>query len=303
MWPVRRKLAAIPNQGNLPLMAADSSPSPGTAETIVQAPANLLAEVGEKSRSILLEVGSMFWFLINTISETVDRMRRGRVPFRAAIFFRYTERAGVGSVPLVAMVSFFLGLTMALLTGYQLERFGTERLVPGLVAIAFTRELGPLLTGIMLAARIGASFTAELGTMQVSEEVEAIEAMGIGPLRFLVAPRLLALVALMPCLSLVSSMAAIFASALISRAYFNIAFVYFQDLVLQALLIRDITTGIGKSFMFGLLIGAIACYRGLTVKGGAAGVGTATTSSVVTAITTVIGFDTLFNIVYIVFFP
>ena len=284
-------------------MASDPAPSPGTAETIVHAPANLLAGVGEKSRSVVAEVGSLFWFLINTISETVDRMRRGRVPFRAASFFRYTERAGVGSVPLVAMVSFFLGLTMALLTGYQLERFGTERLVPGLVAIAFTRELGPLLTGIMLAARIGASFTAELGTMQVSEEVEAIEAMGIGPLRFLVAPRMLALFALMPCLSVISSMAAIFASALISRAYFNIAFVYFQDLVLQALLIRDIVTGVLKSFMFGLIIGAIACYRGLTVKGGAAGVGTATTSSVVTAITVVIGFDTLFNVVYIVFFP
>lgn len=284
-------------------MAADPIPSPGTAETIVNAPANILATVGEKSRSMVVEVGSMFWFLVNTIAETVDRMRRGRAPFRSAIFFGFTDRAGVGSVPLVAMVSFFLGLTMALLTGYQLERFGTERLVPGLVAIAFTRELGPLLTGIMLAARIGASYTAELGTMQVSEEVEAIEAMGIGPLRFLVAPRMLALFALMPCLSLISSIAAIFATALISRAYFNIAFVYFQDLVLHSLLIRDLVTGILKSFMFGLLIGAIACYRGLTVQGGAAGVGTSTTSSVVTAITVVIGFDTLFNIVYIVFFP
>ena len=201
------------------------------------------------------------------------------------------------------MVSFFLGLTMALLTGYQLQRFGTERLVPGLVAIAFTRELGPLLTGIMLAARIGAAFTAELGTMQVSEEVEAIEAMGISPLRFLVAPRLLALFLLMPCLSVVSSAAAIFASALISRAYFSISFTYFNDLVIHSLLIRDIVTGVMKSLLFGLLIGAIACYRGLSVKGGAAGVGTSTTSSVVTAITVVIGFDTLFNIVYTVFFP
>src|ERR1043165_7561145 len=266
-------------------------------------PVVVVAEIGQKGRGFLREVGGMFWFIINTFAETMDNVRRGRRPFRAASFFRHTERAGVGSVPLVAMVSFFLGLTMALLTGYQLERFGTERLVPGLVAIAFTRELGPLLTGIMLAARIGASFTAELGTMQVSEEVEAIEAMGIGPLRFLVAPRMLALFALMPCLSVISSIAAIFASALISRAYFNIAFVYFQDLVLQALLVRDIVTGILKSFMFGLLIGAIPCSRGLTVKGGAAGVGTSTTSSVVTAITVVIGFDTLFNIVYIVFFP
>jgi phospholipid/cholesterol/gamma-HCH transport system permease protein len=284
-------------------MAAEPSPLPGTAENIVRAPADLLAGVGGKSRSMLQEVGSMFWFLINTIGETFDRMRRGRVPFRSASFFRYTQRAGVGSVPLVALVSFFLGLTMALLTGYQLQRFGTERLVPGLVAISFTRELGPLLTGIMLAARIGASFTAELGTMQVSEEVEAIEAMGIGPLRFLVAPRMLALFALMPCLSIISSIAAIIATALISRAYFNISFVYFNDLVLNALLIRDIITGILKSFMFGLLIGAIACYRGLTVTGGAAGVGASTTSSVVTAITVVIGFDTVFNIVYIVFFP
>src|SRR6476661_8633339 len=98
--------------------------------------------------------------------------------------FRESVRAGVDSVPLVGLVCFFLGLTMALLTGYQLQRFGTERLIPGLVAIAFTRELGPLLTGIMVAARIGAAFTAELGTMRVSEEVEAVEAMGIGPLRF-----------------------------------------------------------------------------------------------------------------------
>ncbi|HEY2102819.1 MAG TPA: ABC transporter permease, partial [Chthoniobacterales bacterium] len=266
-------------------------------------PVVVMQGLGHFSREFMREVGSLFWFISQTFSETFDNIRRGRAPFRAATFFRYGERAGVGSVPLVGLVSFFLGLTMALLTGYQLQRFGTERLVPGLVAISFTRELGPLLTGIMLAARIGASFTAELGTMEVNEEVEAIEAMGIPPLRFLVAPRMLALFALMPCLSTVSSLAAIFASSIISRVYFNIAFVYFIDLVKDALLIRDIVTGVLKSFLFGFLISAIACYRGLSVKGGAEGVGTSTTSSVVTAITTVIGFDTLFNIVYIVFFP
>jgi len=266
-------------------------------------PVVVVQGVGHLSAEFMREVGSLFWFIVQTLEETVERIREGRVPFRASSFFRHCERAGVGSVPLVALVSFFLGLTMALLTGYQLQRFGTERLVPGLVAIAFTRELGPLITGIMLAARIGAAFTAELGTMQVSEEVEAIEAMGIGPLRFLVAPRMLALFFLMPCLSTVSNLAAIGASCLISRAYFSIALVYFFDLVRDALLIRDIITGVLKSFLFGLLIGGIACYRGLSVKGGAAGVGTATTSSVVTAIATVIGFDTIYNIVYTVFFP
>ena len=266
-------------------------------------PVVVVQGIGHLGRSFLIEVGGLFWFIVNTFDETVSRIRRGRVPFRASSFFRHTERAGVDSVPLVGLVSFFLGLTMALLTGYQLQSFGTERLVPGLVAIAFTRELGPLLTGIMLAARIGAAFTAELGTMEVSEEVEAIEAMGIGPLRFLVAPRMLALVFLMPCLSTVSNIAAIFASSLVCRAYFSIAFVYFFDLVKDALLIRDIVTGVLKSFMFGLLISGIACYRGLSVKGGAAGVGTSTTSSVVTAITAVIGFDTIYNVIYTIFFP
>ena len=266
-------------------------------------PVLVAQEVGHVSRGFLREVGGLFWFIVNTFEETFERIQQGRVPFSASSFFRHTQRAGVDSVPLVWLVSFFLGLTMALLTGYQLQRFGTERLIPGIVAIGFTRELGPLLTGIMLAARIGAAFTAELGTMQVNEEVEAIEGMGIGPLRFLVAPRMLALVLLMPCLSTISNIAAIFASSLICKAYFSIAFPYFLDLVKDSLLIRDIITGVLKSFMFGLLIAAIACYRGLTVKGGAAGVGTSTTSSVVTAITTVIGFDTLYNVVYTTFYP
>jgi phospholipid/cholesterol/gamma-HCH transport system permease protein len=274
-----------------------------TEETLIAAPAMVLQEIGGVWTNFLREVGSIFWFITNTFNESIERIRDGRVPFKALSFFRHAERAGVDSVPLVFLVSFFLGLTMALLTGYQLQRFGTERLVPGLVSIAFTRELGPLITGIMLAARIGAAFTAELGTMTVSEEVEAIEAMGIGPLRFLVAPRMLALSFLMPCLTTISNMAAILASSLISKAYFSIAFPYFLDLVRDALLIRDIVTGVFKSCLFGLLIAAIACYRGLNVKGGAAGVGTSTTSSVVTAITVVIGVDTLYNIVYVNFFP
>src|SRR5438093_8212356 len=171
-----------------------------------QPPPVLVAQgIGHISRNFLREVGGVFWFIVNTFQETLERIQQGRVPFRATSFFRHSQRAGVDSVPLVGLVSFFLGLTMALLTGYQLQRFGTERLIPGLVAIGFTRELGPLITGIMLAARIGAAFTAELGTMQVSEEVEAIEAMGIGPLRFLVAPRLIALVFLMPCFSTFSN--------------------------------------------------------------------------------------------------
>src|SRR4026208_1074001 len=184
-------------------------------------------EVVEIQRTFLREVGGVFWFMVNTFQETMERVQQRRAPFRAASFFRESVRAGVDSVPLVGLVSFFLGLTMALLTGYQLQRFGTERLIPGLVAISFTRELGPLLTGIMLAARIGAAFTAELGTMTVAEEVEAIEAMGLGPRRLLISPRLLAVFCLMPALVVVSDLTALMGGALISRWAFDITYLNF----------------------------------------------------------------------------
>jgi len=244
-------------------------------------------------------MSSIVWLLVETVQETVEHAMSGRPPFRLSVFFEQTDRAGVGSVPLVTLVSFFLGLTMALLTGYQLRTFGTERLVPGLVTVGFTRELGPLLTGIMMAARIGAAYTAELGTMTVAEEVEAIEAMGIGPLRFLVSPRVLAVVLLMPCLVVVSNLAAMAGGILVSRWQLDISPAYYFQLVQEAVQNRDIVAGMVKSVLFGLIISLVACYKGLTVRGGASGVGVATTSSVVTAITVVIGFDTLANIVLV----
>ncbi|MDB6153122.1 MAG: hypothetical protein JWL90_1575 [Chthoniobacteraceae bacterium] len=247
----------------------------------------------------LAYISSLTWLLIETIQETADHALRGRVPIRLGSLFAQADRVGAGSVPLVGLVSFFVGLTIALLTGYQLRTFGQEQLVPPLVAIAFTRELGPLMTGIMIAARVGAAFTAELGTMTVSEEVEAIEAMGIGPLRFLVTPRLLAVVALMPSLVIVGNMAAIGGAALISKVVFSISYRFFMESAAESLLMRDIVAGVLKSLLFGLIIGLVACFKGLGVRGGAAGVGEATTSSVVTAIATVIGFDTVFNIVLV----
>jgi phospholipid/cholesterol/gamma-HCH transport system permease protein len=248
-------------------------------------------------------VGRVTWMLRDTAGEMGEHVGRRRFPFRLAHFFEQSDRAGVGSVPLVSLVSCFLGLTMALLSGYQLHPYGQERLVPMMVGIGFTRELGPLITGIMVASRVGAAFTAELGTMRVGDEIEAIEAMGLGPLRFLVSPRLAALLLTMPCLVVVSNLTALAGGALASRWAFDISLQVFIRDVLDSLLFRDLVSGTLKSLLFGLLIGLVACYKGIAVRGGAAGVGDATTSSVVTAITTVIGFDTLFNIVLVALFP
>lgn len=253
-------------------------------------------------RTALQETGGIVWMLVRTVQEMGDVLLRARWPFRLSLLFRQTDRAGVGSIPLVALVSWFLGLTMALLTGYQLQPYGQERLVPPLIAVAFTRELGPLLTGIMLAARVGAAYTAELGTMTVAEEVEAIEAMGLGPLRFLVGPRVLAVMLLMPCLVVISNVTAMFGASLITRWSFDVPFQLFVSSALEHLVVRDIVSGVLKSLLFGLLIGLVSCYRGLVVRGGAAGVGDATTSSVVVAITSVIAFDTVYNVVLVALF-
>jgi phospholipid/cholesterol/gamma-HCH transport system permease protein len=197
----------------------------------------------------------------------------------------------------VALVSVFLGLTIAILIGYQLKSLGAVESVPAFVAVSFSRELGALLTGIVVAARCGAAFTAELGTMNVSEEVDAIEGMGIGPLRYLAAPRVLASCLMMPSLSVVASLAGMAGGALVARVQFHISFHYFVVLTMDSLVSRDIFAGLVKSLLFGLVIGVIACYKGLTASQGATGVGLATTSSVVISVSSVIGCDTFCNIV------
>jgi phospholipid/cholesterol/gamma-HCH transport system permease protein len=190
---------------------------------------------------------------------------------------------------------------MALLTGYQLQTFGLATLVPSIVAITFSREMGPLFTGIILASRIGAAFTAELGAMTAGGEVDALEAMGIGALRYLVVPRILAVFCLTPCLAVVSAFSGLCGAALISSLMLRIGYGFFSDQVMTNLLVKDLVSGIVKSIFFGAIIGIIACYKGLSVKGGAMGVGVATTSSVVTAISAVIACDAVCNIFIVTF--
>jgi phospholipid/cholesterol/gamma-HCH transport system permease protein len=262
----------------------------------------VIAKVGALTLSFLKELSSLIWMGRETAAELMERVLSRKAPFRLADFFFQTHRVGVGSVFLVALVSVFVGLTMALLTGYQLERFGLVELVPITVAITFAREMGPLLTGIVLAARIGAAYTAELGTMVASEEVEAIEGMGIGPLRYLVTPRFFAIFFMAPCLSVISLVTGILGGAFISSLLLGLNFAFFYDQTMDSLLVKDVVSGAVKSFLFGGIIGWIACFKGMAVRGGAAGVGSATTSSVVTAITMVIGCDTLCNIFLVTVF-
>lgn len=244
------------------------------------------------------EISGLVWMARETVSELRERMAMGRAPIRWSTLFIQTARVGPGSTPLVAIVTLFFGLTMALLTGYQLQKFGLVSLVPAVVSVSFTRELGPLLAGIVVASRVGAAYTAELGTMVVSEEVDAIEGMGVGPLRYLVFPRVAAIILLTPCLAVVADVSGIFGGALVSSTALNISYGYFWDQVMTNLLVKDVISGIIKSLLFGGIIGWISCYKGLAVRGGASGVGFATTSSVVAAITAVITCDSFCNLIF-----
>jgi len=263
----------------------------------------MITKIGSLTIAFLQELSSLYWLARDTAAEIKDRLVATRSPFRLADFFYQTHRVGVGSIPMVVMLSVFVGLTMALLTGYQLEKYGMSTLVPSVVGIAFTREMGPLFTGIVLASRIGAAFTAELGAMIAGGEVDALEAMGIGPLRYLVTPRWLAIFCMTPCLSVAATLAGICGGAFISNLLLQLGYSHFFDEVMSNLLVKDILSGVFKSFVFGALIGLISCYKGLSVKGGAVGVGIATTSSVVTAISCVIASDSLINIFLVILFP
>jgi len=206
--------------------------------------------------------------------------------------------AGVDSIPIVALISLFIGIVLGLQGAYQLAKFGATYFVTALVGVSMTRELGPLLTAIIIAGRSGSAFAAELGTMKVSEEIDALEAMGLNSVRFLVVPKYLAMLVMMPCLTLISDLSGILGGAIFEIVQLDKTFSMCLTATRDALEMHDITTGLIKSLVFGLIITTIGCSEGFSVKGGAEGVGKATTSSVVVSIFLIIFADVIFTAIF-----
>jgi phospholipid/cholesterol/gamma-HCH transport system permease protein len=206
--------------------------------------------------------------------------------------------AGVDSIPIVALISLFIGIVLGLQGAYQLAKFGATYFVSALVSVSMTRELGPLMTAIIIAGRSGSSFAAELGTMKVSEEIDALEAMGLDSLRYLVVPKYLAMLVMMPCLTLISDLSGILGGAAFEMLQLDQTFGMCLSATQEALAMHDITTGLIKSLVFGMIITTIGCREGFSVKGGAEGVGKATTSSVVISIFLIIFADVIFTAIF-----
>jgi phospholipid/cholesterol/gamma-HCH transport system permease protein len=207
-------------------------------------------------------------------------------------------RIGVDSIPIVTMIAFFVGLIMAMQSAYQLARFGATIYVADLVAVSITRELGPLLTAIVIAGRSGSAIAAEIGTMKVSEEIDALRTMGLNPVRFLVVPRTLALLVVLPCLVLLADFVGILGGYLIAVTALDLPTTRYLAQTADALVLKDLTTGLIKTVFFALIIAKIGSYQGFVVEGGAEGVGKSTTNSVVASIFMIITADVFFTALF-----
>jgi phospholipid/cholesterol/gamma-HCH transport system permease protein len=209
----------------------------------------------------------------------------------------YMQKTGVDALPIVGMISFLMGLIMAFMSSIQLQMFGANIYVASLVSLAMTRELGPIMTGIIVAGRSGSSFASEIGTMKISEEVDALFTMGFDPTRYLVVPKIMASFLVVPILTLFSDVFAILGGLTVGVFMLDLTANAYILQTLKTLSLFDIFLGIFKSGVFAILISWVGCLRGFRVKGGAAAVGQATTSAVVSSIFLIIVFDSIFAVI------
>src|SRR5579863_774799 len=222
---------------------------------------------------------------------------RGK-PLRVQRVVSQAMDVGVRALPILSLITFFIGLILALQAAYELRRFGAISYVATAVAVSMSRELGPLITAIVVIGRSGSAFAAEIGTMKVTEEIDALETMAISPIHFLVAPKFLAMCVMLPCLTIWSIFMGVLGGAMFGVAQAGFTLGSYIHASLDALFLRDITTGLIKSLMFGMTITAVGCYEGLATGAGAEQVGRSTTRAVVMSIFLVVVVDLIFTTLF-----
>ena len=219
-------------------------------------------------------------------------LKRSRMLQRA---IHEATTAGVGAIPIISLITFFVGVIIALQGAFELQRLGAMQLVSSLVAIAITRELGPLITAIVVIGRSGSAFAAEIGTMRVTEELDALKTMALDPVAFLVVPKFVAMAVMLPCLAILADLMGILGGSLFGVVGGGYTFGGYMLATRDALLLRDISSGIIKSVVFGMVITAVGCHEGFATGAGAEEVGRSTTSAVVMSILLIIVIDLVFT--------
>lgn len=237
-----------------------------------------------------------FCFIGDLSLAVVDSLRHpGRI--RWGDILHYMETVGVDGLPIVGLISFLMGLIMAFMSSLQLQQFGASIYVASLVGIAMVRELGPIFTAILVAGRSGSGFAAEIGTMVVNEEVDALVAMGYNPYQFLALPKVIAAVLMVPLLTIFADIFAIIGGMIIGVSVLDLTVYGYVEQTIDSISIYGLVTSMVKSAVFGLLIATVGCQRGFRVRGGAMEVGAATTRAVVSSIFMIIFTDSIFAVV------
>jgi phospholipid/cholesterol/gamma-HCH transport system permease protein len=239
------------------------------------------------------KVGVSFHFFCRTTSAVV-RAPKKEWRFRFPLLIDQILRTGMMSTPIVLLFAGLVGIILVLQTAFQLAQFGRVEMVGALVGVSVTREMGPLMTAIIVSGRVGAAFTAELGTMKVNDEILAAETMAIDPVQFLVVPRFLALVIVLPCLTTLSDISALVFALLTGSSLFEVPRLSFMGIAQDWIQTSDILIGGFKSAVFGALIAHICCFEAFHLKGGASSVGAATMRAVVLSMVAVLAADAVF---------
>jgi len=258
---------------------------------------NLLERVGEETRFILNDFKRVLIFLGELLGALVHAVFHPRAVRWQDVAF-YMKRAGVDGLPIVGLIGLLLGLILAFMSSLQLKQFGANIYVAALLAIAIVKELGPIMTAILVAGRSGSAFAAEIGTMMVNEEVDALTSMGFNPVRFLAVPKVLATMIVVPLLTIYADLFGILGGVIVGVLGLDLTVYTYLKETQHSLTLLDIITSLIKSGVFAMLIAGIGCQRGFEVRGGAEAVGSATTAAVVAAIFLIIVTDSAFALVF-----
>lgn len=236
-----------------------------------------VVNLGTPVKKVVLGIQDFTFLAVKTLCRVF------KPPFYFSDTVDQMDKIGVGSLTIIILTGLFTGMVLALQSAYELEAFGAKMYVGRLVAVTMVRELGPVLTALMLSGRIGSGIAAELGSMEVSEQISALTAMGTDPVRKLVVPRVLAGLTMAPLLTVLADFVALIGGLIISLVFLNLGLTFYWNSVIDALDFTDMFIGLSKPFVFGFVVTMIGCHFGLSTTGGTEGVGRYTTNAVVTA--------------------
>lgn len=254
-----------------------------------------LAEIGKDALALWNDAKALIRFL-GEAAVAVQQSVTGRARFRRIDLWTNIQECGPSAVPIITLISLLVGLILAFIGALQLALFGAQIYIADLVALGMTREMGALMTAIIMSGRTGAAFAAQIGTMNVNQEIAALRVMGFAPLEFLVLPRMLALILVMPVLCLYSIITGIVGGALVTIGFFDVSLVQYLQRSSEAVHTTDLLVGLAKGSVFGVLIALAGCLRGMQCGRSASAVGDAATSAVVTGIVFIIVSDSLITL-------